>query len=128
MIQPKDITLAIILMAMITFAVRYVFFTTTFEIRLPNWVKTLLTFTAPCILTAMFVPIMFQDLLGSSGHESSVGMVSTTLIETLQNLASSSYFWASVFAIVCSMLVRNTLLVILMSMAVFFALKFWLFL
>lgn len=128
MIQPKDFTLAIILMAMITFVVRYVFFTTTFEIRLPNWAKTVLTFTAPCILTAMFVPIMFQDLLDGSGHGSSVGMVSTTLVEALQNLASSSYFWASVFAIVCSMLVRNTLLVILMSMAVFFALKFWLFL
>lgn len=132
MIETTDFTLAILLMAVITFTVRYVFFTTSFQVQLPEGIKTLLTFTAPCILTAMLVPIMFQDGLSGAdadvnGHAIASPSMNFDLLGSLSLLANSPYFWASVFAIVCSLFVRQTLLVIVLSTAVFFGLRLFVF-
>lgn len=95
-------------MAAITFLVRYVFFTTIIDIKLSERVKTVLFFTAPCILTAMLVPIMFHDVIEA---------------KELASVFSSSYFLAGFCAIVFSLLIRHTLLVILLSMFVFYVLR-----
>ena len=110
MITSSYFTVAIVLMACITFTVRYLFFTQSFQIRLHPRIERLLVFTAPCILTAMAVPIVFQDGLSKSGEMA---------------LLSSSYFWAGLLAIGLSLLIRQTLLVILLSMLGFYAMRYF---
>ena len=116
-----ELTLAIVMMALITFTVRYAFFTRKIDIKLNDTVKTMLTFTAPCVLTAMFVPIMFQAGLPTLGEHGAGGNATGGFMDILH----SSYFWAGVFAIVCSVLTRHTMLVIILSMAVFYGLRFY---
>lgn len=111
MINSSGFTLAIIMMACITFAVRYAFFTTSFEIKLPSLVKRLLVFTAPCILTAMLIPIVFKAALNDPS--------------TTQHLINSSYFWSGLLAIGLSFMLRQTLIVIILSMLGFYTLRYF---
>lgn len=112
MIQASYFTLAILAMAVITFTVRYLFFSNTVEIKINEKIKMVLSFTAPCILTAMLVPIAFKDIVEA---------------HVLKNLLVSSYFWASLCAVVLSLLIRNTLLVIILSMLIFYGLNTFVF-
>ncbi len=109
MISSSYVTLAIVLMALITFSMRYFFFNNSFNIHLSDNVKNVLSFTAPCVLIAMVVPIMFQEWI------------------TTQNISAiftSSYMIAGIFCIVISMIIRHTLSVILLSMVIFYGLRF----
>lgn len=132
MINPQHFTYAILMMALITFSVRYAFFTSMVDIKLTPAIKNILTFTAPCVLTAMLVPIMFQDMLTMSTHGTSTTSINTTATSTTifqmgQSLMTSSYFWASMFALLASFFIRQTLLVIILSMLVFYALRLFIF-
>lgn len=132
MINPQHFTYAILMMALITFSVRYAFFTSMVDIKLTPAIKNILTFTAPCVLTAMLVPIMFQDMLTMSIHGTSTTSINTTattstIFQMGQILMSSSYFWASMFALLASFFIRQTLLVIILSMLVFYALRLFIF-
>lgn len=133
MINPQHFTYAILMMAFITFSVRYAFFTSMVDIKLTPAIKNILTFTAPCVLTAMLVPIMFQDMLTMSTHGTSTTSInttattSTTIFQMGQSLMTSSYFWASMFALLASFFIRQTLLVIILSMLVFYALRLFIF-
>lgn len=132
MINPQHFTYAILMMAFITFSVRYAFFTSMVDIKLTPAIKNILTFTAPCVLTAMLVPIMFQDMLTMSTHGTSTTSINTTATSTTifqmgQSLMTSSYFWASMFALLASFFIRQTLLVIILSMLVFYALRLFIF-
>lgn len=110
MITSSYFTLAIIVMAVITFFARYSFFTTSFQIHLSPRIENLLAFTAPCILIAFVVPIVFQDGLTKSA---SIGLL------------NSSYFWAGLLAIGLSLLIRHTLLVIALSMTGFYTMRYF---
>ncbi len=119
MIKSEYFTLAIMLMTMITFSVRYVFFMTSLNMQLNDKIKTILLFTAPCVLTTMIVPIMFQDLLRADFLQE--GWLQTN---GSMSVLSSGYLLASVCAIVFSRLMKNTLLVIVLSMLVFYGVRF----
>ncbi len=121
MITSEYFTLAIIIMAMITFSVRYVFFTTHFRITLTKPIKNLLTFTAPCVLTAMVVPIMFQDMLPA--EQSNANIIVQDCLSHGYQLLHSSYFWAGLFTIIASLFIRQTLLVVVLSLLVFYGLR-----
>ena len=118
MITPTYFTLAIVMMACITFAVRYAFFAKSINLKLYPQLKRLLVFTAPCILTAMVIPIMFQDGLANS-------LNSDLSLSNMNALLSSSYFWAGILAIGLSLMIRQTLLVIILSMAGFYTLRYF---
>ena len=122
MITSPYFTLAILMMACITFAVRYAFFARSINLKLYPQFKRLLVFTAPCILTAMVIPIMFQDGLANNLNDSLNNDLSLTNINALLN---SSYFWAGLLAIGLSLMIRQTLLVIVLSMAGFYALRYF---
>ncbi len=109
MITSSYFTLAILVMAIITFSVRYSFFTRSFKINLSNKVRSILLFTAPCVLTAMFTPILFKS--GFETHQ-------------LSSLLHSSYFWAGIGTIILSFVIRHTLTVIILSMGLFYGLRF----
>ncbi|MDG6882477.1 Predicted membrane protein [Phocoenobacter uteri] len=111
MITSSYFTFAILLMAIITFSIRYSFFTRSFKINLNNKVRNILLFTAPCVLTAMFTPILFKSAFET--HQ-------------LSSLLHNSYFLAGVGTIILSLLIRHTFVVILLSMGLFYGLRFML--
>lgn len=117
MINPSDFTVAIIAMAVITFSVRYVFFINTVTFKLHPQLKNLLIFTAPCILTTMFIPIMFQDMFHGLKH------TDADVIQMFASLLNSSYFWACCITILLSLYIRQTLLVIILGMLAFYVLR-----
>ncbi len=120
MIQQQHFTLAIMMMAIITFSVRYAFFSGMIKIKLTPTIKNILTFTAPCVLTAMIMPIMFQDILPTPQTDPDI-LVQDCFLEF--DLLHSSYFWAGIFSIIASLFIRQTLLVVVLSMLVFYGLR-----
>tara|TARA_R110002167_G_scaffold364551_1_gene586562 strand:- start:2077 stop:2394 length:318 start_codon:yes stop_codon:yes gene_type:complete len=101
-----DTFLLIFIMAIITFSCRYLFFANTLNLRIGPKFKKALTYTAPSVLTAMWVPIVFSSELGET--------------DTIFN---SPYFYAGMFAILLSLKVKNTLIVVIGSIGLFFILK-----
>ncbi len=95
------------LMACITFAVRYAFFMRSVPIKLNRHARQFLIFTAPCMLTAMWAPIVFGEAV------------------THVNLLNP-YLLAGLFSVGASLLIRHTLTVIALSMTVFYSLRWWL--
>ncbi|KAF7785558.1 hypothetical protein PRUB_a4245 [Pseudoalteromonas rubra] len=95
----------ILLMALITFFMRYAFFMEKLPVKLDLRVQRFLSYTAPCILTAMAAPIVFGEV--------------TFNMHDLTN----PFLLGGILAIVLSLLVKNTLFVVLASMGAFFALK-----
>ncbi len=95
----------IALMALITFTVRYAFFSSALKYELGHKAGRFLSFTAPCILTAMAAPIVF-------GSVNNIGQI------------INPYLLAGICTIIISLLIKNTLLVVLLSMSIFSLLKF----
>ncbi|MBR0572654.1 MULTISPECIES: AzlD domain-containing protein [Pasteurellaceae] len=108
MISSSYFTIAILVMAVITFLIRYLFFTRSFKINLSNKVRSILLFTAPCVLTAMFTPVLFQDFIAT---------------KQVTALIDSSYFWAGICAILFSIFIKHTFTVIILSMVAFYGLR-----
>lgn len=92
-------------MATITFSVRYFFFSKQLKLQLNSSVKTFLTFTAPSILTAMWAPIVFGG------------------IEQTQQIIEDPFLIAGIGTILLSLLIKNTLAVVLVSMVIFILIK-----
>jgi len=98
--------LALAGMTMITFSCRYLFFSKTIYIELNNKVKKLLSFTAPSVLTAMWVPIVFM------GHQN-----------TNYEIFESPFLIAGLTTILLSLKIKHTLAVVTLGMTVFTILK-----
>ncbi len=94
----------IALMAFITFTARYAFFSSSFKYELGEKTRCFLSFTAPCILTAMAAPIVFGS------------------VNSIHQLVNP-YLLAGVLTIIISLLIKNTLLVVVLSMSFFSFLK-----
>lgn len=97
-----SIDVVIFLMALITFACRYLFFMRSVPIYLGSKTKQLLRYTAPSVLTAMWVPIVFL------GHGSSLG-----------TLYLSPFFYAGVMTVLLCLKCKNTLLIVAGGMLAF---------
>lgn len=91
-------------MACVTFTVRYAFFMRSVPIKLNRHARQFLIFTAPCVLTALWTPIVFNEAI--------------THVDIL-----NPYLLAGLFTVLASLLIRNTLLVIVLSMVVFYSLR-----
>ena len=91
-------------MAVITFSVRYFFFQQ-LKFQLSDSIKTLLTFTAPSILTAMWAPIVFGN------------------INRTQQIFENPFLIAGLCTIFLSLLVKNTLTIVIISISIFAVLK-----
>lgn len=98
----------ILFMAIITFACRYLFFMKSIPITLGLKTKQLLKYTAPSVLTAMWIPIVFL------GHKTSE-----------VSLYSSPFLYAGIITLLASLKFKNTLSVVLIGMVSFVIIK-WL--
>ena len=93
-------------MSCITFTCRFLFFSKKLPFELGAKTKRALSYTAPSVLTAMWVPIVFL----SEQNEQEAFFYSPFLI-------------AGLISILLSLKVKNTLLVVILSIAAFMALK-----
>lgn len=97
-----DFWLALIGMTCITFSCRYLFFSKKISFELGTKAKRLLSYTAPSVLTAMWVPIVFL------GHQG-----------TSNGLISSPFLIAGVVTIMLSLKINSTLTVVGLGMIIF---------
>lgn len=93
----------ILLMACITFTVRYAFFSQALSFELSEKSKQFLSFSGPCVLAAMTAPILFN--------------------ESADTWWLSPFLLAGILAIILSLLIKRTLLVVVLSMLCFFVLQ-----
>ncbi|ROS01808.1 branched-subunit amino acid transport protein [Sinobacterium caligoides] len=100
-------TLYILSMSVVTFSVRYIFFSRSVSVQLSENVKRFLSYTAPCILTAMSAPIVFGS------------------VDQYPSFVHDPYLIAGLAAIALSFYVKNTLLVVVVSMSFFEILRFY---
>lgn len=96
-------------MATITFSCRYLFFARSISFELGPRLKRVLSFAAPSVLTAMWVPIVFL------GHENSE-----------LDLLYSPFLYAGLIAVLLSLKIKNTLVVVVSSMSIFVLLNMFL--
>ncbi|MGK0444138.1 MAG: branched-subunit amino acid transport protein [Bermanella sp.] len=101
------ITLTICLMACIIFLSRYGFLEPRLPITLNASTLRFLSYSAPAVLTAIWGPIVFVSEEGLNIHW------------------SNQYLLCAAFATVLAVTTRNTLLTTILSMVLFFGLRFW---
>ena len=99
------IWLLIFTLASIVLFNRYLLLEPRLPIRLPNFIRQALQYSAPCLLTAICGPI----LLGETG---------------ISGLATNPYSYAALFSIGCALLINNMLLSVLASLAGFYTLLY----
>ncbi|WP_047044916.1 AzlD domain-containing protein [Vibrio mexicanus] len=92
----------IFLMAAITFSCRYLFLMRKCPIVLSDKARKALEYTAPSVLTAMWVPIVFF------GHQT-----------TQDEFVTSPFLYAGLLTLLVAAKVKNTLVVVTIGMGVF---------
>ena len=92
-------------MACITFTCRYLFLSKILPFELSATAKSILSYTAPSVLTAMWVPIVF--LSEEKGEEP---------------LFFNPFLMAGLVCILLSLKLKNTLMIVVLSMLVFIVL------
>ncbi|NRA84675.1 MAG: AzlD domain-containing protein [Gammaproteobacteria bacterium] len=97
---------ALVGMTCITFSCRYFFFSKTVPFELGTKTKRLLSYTAPSVLTAMWVPIVFL------GHQSADS-----------DFITSPFLIAGLVTVVLSLKIKNTLVAVGLGMSIFGLLK-----
>lgn len=92
-------------MTCITFTCRYLFLSKILPFELGPKAKSILSYTAPSVLTAMWVPIVF---------------LSDKSVE--EDFFSSPFLIAGLVCILLSIKLKNTLMIVVLSMLVFIVL------
>lgn len=103
------IWLSIALMALITFAVRYVFIARAMPIKISPTLQRLLRYSAPAVLTALTIPIVFFP----QGE--------------LHLRVDSPFLWGAAIAIGLSLTRLPTIIVVVGAISAFALLKFMIF-
>ena len=101
-----DFWISLVGMTCITFSCRYFFFSKTVPFKLGSKGKRLLSYTAPSVLTAMWVPIVFL------GHQ-----------DTSAEFITSPFLFAGVITVILSLKINNTFAIVALGMSAFVALK-----
>ena len=91
----------------ITFSCRYLFLSRLVSFELSPRIQRALSFTAPAVLTAMWVPIVFL------GHQSSEA-----------GFLNSPFLYAGLLTVLLSLKIKNTLAVVFIGMCDFMLLRF----
>ena len=100
--------LTILLLALITFTTRYLFLHPKIPVRLGPRMVRFLSFSAPAVLTAIWVPIIFVQ--------------QGKLVATWHN----PYVIAATVAVIIAAKTKSIYSTLFISVAVFIAVKFWL--
>ena len=93
-------------LAAIVFFNRYYFLEPNVKIKLPPIMNKMLNYSAPCLLTAICIPIVFFDG------------------DNLKGVLDNSYIYAAIFCIVISIYLKRVLLSVIASLVFFYFINF----
>lgn len=93
-------------LAAIVFFNRYYFLEPNVEIKLPLIMNNMLNYSAPCLLTAICIPVVFFDG------------------DNLKEVLDNSYIYAAIFCIVISIYLKRVLLSVIASLVFFYFINF----
>lgn len=94
-------------LAAVVFCNRYLLLEPRLPLHLPDWLKRSLNYSAPCLLSAVAAPIVFEH--------------SQMLSVTTWN---QPYVWGALCCMFLAYRLKNTLLVILLSLLIFYVLVY----
>jgi len=97
--------LLILTLAAIVFFNRYIFLEPNIPLKIPPLINKALKYSAPCLLTAICGPIILMD------H----GII--------REFPNNPYFLGAIFSVIISLLIRNIVVAVLLSLAVFYAIN-----
>lgn len=98
--------LMILGLAAIVFFNRYYFLEPTVKVKLPVLMNKMLNYSAPCLLSAICIPVIFFE-----GNE-------------LRGLLDNPYLYATIFCIVIAFYLKKVLPSVLLSLAFFYFINF----
>lgn len=93
-------------LAAIVFFNRYYFLEPHVKIKLPLILNKMLNYSAPCLLTAICIPVIFFD----GNH--------------LRDVINNPYIYAAIFCIVIAMYLKKVLLSVIASLGFFYFINF----
>ena len=93
-------------LAAIVFFNRYYFLEPTVKIKLPLIMNKMLNYSAPCLLTAICIPVVFFDG------------------DNLKGIIDNPYIYASIFCIVIAFYLKKVLLSVIASLVFFYFINF----
>lgn len=99
------IWLTILLMGLVVFFNRYCFLAPGLRLRLSPRLHKLLGFSVPAVLSAISGPIVMYGDAGWRG------------------VADNPYLWGALFAVILAFFLRNTLIVVVLSLLIFITLR-----
>ena len=94
----------IFIMSFVTFSVRYSFFSSILNFKISSTAKSFLSFTAPCVLSAMTAPIVFSPVDAP--------------------FYTNPYVIGAVSTVVFSLVFNKTLVIVFLGLGVFFAVNY----
>lgn len=93
-------------LAAIVFFNRYYFLEPTVKIKLPLIMNKMLNYSAPCLLTAICIPVVFFDG------------------DNLKGIIDNPYIYAAIFCIVIAHYLKKVLLSVIASLVFFYFINF----
>lgn len=93
-------------LAAIVFFNRYYFLEPTVKIKLPLIMNKMLNYSAPCLLTAICIPVVFFDG------------------DNLKGIIDNPYLYAAIFCIVIALYLKKVLLSVIASLVFFYFINF----
>ncbi|WP_130802886.1 AzlD domain-containing protein [Acinetobacter ihumii] len=100
--------LMIFALTAIVFFNRYVFLSPNIQVRLPTFLEKMLKYSAPCLLTAICLPIIFFD-----GHQ-------------LRNMANNAYLYAAILCVILAVCRVKIIYNVIFSLLFFYVLQYYL--
>lgn len=93
-------------LAAIVFFNRYYFLEPNVKIKLPLIMNKMLNYSAPCLLTAICIPVIFFDS------------------DNLKGIIDNPYIYAAIFCIVVAVYLKRVLLSVIASLVFFYFINF----
>ncbi|CAI3121357.1 hypothetical protein MWMV7_MWMV7_01238 [Acinetobacter calcoaceticus] len=93
-------------LAAIVFFNRYYFLEPNVKIKLPLVMNKMLNYSAPCLLTAICIPVVFFDG------------------DNLKGIVDNPYIYAAIFCLVISIYLKRVLLSVIASLVFFYFINF----
>ncbi|HHR6028318.1 TPA: AzlD domain-containing protein [Providencia alcalifaciens] len=91
----------------VVFSLRYVFLIPQLPIRLPLIVRQALSYSAPCLLTAICAPVILLE-----NHE-------------LRSFPDNPYLWGALFCVVAASFLKNMLITVGLTLVFFYGLIYF---
>ncbi|MTB65785.1 AzlD domain-containing protein [Providencia sp. wls1943] len=101
------IWILIISLTAVVFSLRYIFLIPQLPIRLPLIVRQALSYSAPCLLTAICAPVILLE-----NHE-------------LHSFPDNPYLWGALFCVVAASLLKNMLVTVGLTLVFFYGLIYF---